>query len=73
MSQRPRSEILESNHKVVTDGKINVKILAVEKSWKTWKRNQKSVMNEELVHNGVMNGKLVKNFVMNAPKLARRL
>ena len=37
-----------------------------EKSWKTWKSNQKIVMNEELVQNGVMNEQFVKNFVMNA-------
>ena len=48
----------KSNQKVVTDGKINPKILTDEKSWKTWKRNQKSVMNEELVQNGVMNGRI---------------
>ena len=46
----------KSNQKVVTD----------EKSWKTWKSNQNSVMNEELVQNSVMNEKFVKNFVMDA-------
>ena len=54
--------------------KIIPKILIDEKSWKS---NQKIVMNEEsvqnsvmneerLVQNGVMNDKFVKNFVMNA-------
>ena len=66
MYQRPRGEIWISNQKVVTD----------EKSWKTWKSNQNSVMNEELgqnsvmneelVQNGVTNEKFVKNSVMNA-------
>ena len=37
-----------------------------EKSWKSWKSNQKIVMNEKLVYNGVMSEKIVKNFVMNA-------
>ena len=47
-----------------------------EKSWRTWKSNQKIlmdeevvqniVMNEELVPNGVMDEKIVKNFVMGA-------
>ena len=40
----------KSNQKVVTDEKINPKILTDEKSWKTWKSNQNCVMNEELVH-----------------------
>ena len=39
-----KGQIWKSNQKVVTDGK----------SWKTWKGNQNSVMNEELVQNGVM-------------------
>ena len=34
-------------------------------SEKTWKINQKIVMNEELVQNGVMNEELVQNGVMN--------
>ena len=38
----------------------------MRKVGKTWKINQKSVMNEELVQNSVMNEKFVKNFVMNA-------
>ena len=56
--------------------KINSKILIDEKSWRTWKRNQKmvmdeeleqnSVMDEKLVQNGVMDGRFVKNFVINA-------
>ena len=46
----------KSNQKVVTD----------QKSRKTWKSNQNSVMNGELVQNGVMNQKFVENFVMNA-------
>ena len=33
-----------------------------EKNWKTWKSNQKIVMDEELVQNGVMDEKFVKNF-----------
>ena len=37
-----------------------------EKSWKTWKSNQKIVMDEELVQNGVIDEKFVKNFVMDA-------
>ena len=58
------------------DDKINPKILMDEKSWKTWKSNQKiamdeelvqnDMMNEELVQNGVMNEKFVENFVMDA-------
>ena len=76
MSQRPRGENLVCDQKVVTDEKINPKILMDETSWKTWKSNQKIVINEELiqnivrmkklVQNGVMNEKFVKNFVMNA-------
>ena len=46
--------------------KINPKIVTDEKSWKTWKSNQKIAMNEELVQNNVMNENFVKNFVMNA-------
>ena len=42
------------------------KILMDEKSWKTWKSNQKIVTDEELVLNVVMDGKFVKNFVMGA-------
>ena len=45
MSQRPRGE----NQKVVTDEKMNPKILMDEKSWKPWKSDEKIVMNEELV------------------------
>ena len=41
-------------------------ILRDEKSWKTWKSNQKGVMDEELVQNGVMDGKFGKNFVLDA-------
>ena len=37
-----------------------------EESWKTWKSNQKIVIDEELVQNGVMDEKIVKNFVMDA-------
>ena len=48
-------EMWKRNQKVVTD----------EKSWKTWKRNQNSVMNEELVQNSVMNEELVQNSLMN--------
>ena len=69
-------KIWKSNQKVVTDEKINPKILMDEKSWKTCKSNQMIVMNEELVQNSVMNEELaqngmmsenfVKNFVMNA-------
>ena len=40
--------------KVATDDKINPEILMDEKSWKTWKTNQKSVMNEELVHHAIL-------------------
>ena len=36
------------------------------KSWRTWKSNQKIVMDEELVQNGVMGDKFVKNFVIGA-------
>ena len=46
--------------------KSNPKIVTDEKSWKIWKNDQNSVMNEELVQNRVMNGKFVKNFVINA-------
>ena len=57
--------------------KINPKISWMEeKSWKTWKSNQKIVMDEELAQNdvmdeksvqhGVMDEKFVKNFVMDA-------
>ena len=42
------------------------KILTEEKSWRTWKRNQKIVMDEELIQNIVMDENFVKNFVMNA-------
>ena len=56
----------KSNQKVVTDEKINPKILMGEKSWKTCKSNQNIVMNEELVQNGVMNEELLQNGVMNA-------
>ena len=54
------------------DEKINLQILMDERSWKTWKSNQKSVMNEEVVQNSVMNEEVVQNgvmdgkFVMNA-------
>ena len=44
--------------------KRNLMILRDEKSWKTWKSNQKGVMDEELVQNGVMDGKFGKNFVL---------
>ena len=47
-----------------------------EKSWKSWKSNQKIVMNERFVENGVMSEKFVKNFVMNAkidPKVVKDL
>ena len=37
-----------------------------EKWWKTWKSNQKMVMDEELVQNVVVDEKIVKNFVMGA-------
>ena len=43
---------------------------------KSWKSDQKVVMDEELVQNGVMDGKFVKNFVMNAkldPKIVMDL
>ena len=50
----------------MTDEKINPKIVTDEKCWKTWKSNQKTAMNEELVQNSVMNEKFVKNFVINA-------
>ena len=36
-----------------------------EKSWKSWKSNPKSVMNEKLVQNDVMNEKLFQSVVMN--------
>ena len=68
------------------DGKINPKILMDERSWKTWRRNQKIVIDEELVQtdvmdaklvqNGVMDGKFVKNFEIDAnidPKLVMDL
>ena len=55
-----------SNQKVVTDETINPRILIDEKTCKTWKSNQKIVMNDELVQNGVMNEELVQNFVMDA-------
>ena len=44
---------------------INPKILMNEKSWKTWKSNQKIVMDEELVQNIVMDEELVQNIVMD--------
>ena len=47
-------EFWKSDPKVVTD----------EKSWKTWKSNQNSVMNEKLVQNIVMNENKVQNIVM---------
>ena len=49
----------------MTDEKINPKILMDEKSWKIWKRNQKIVMDEELVENVVMDEELVQNVVMD--------
>ena len=45
--------------------KINAKILIDENSWRTWKSNQNSVMNEALVQNSVMNEERVQNDVMN--------
>ena len=71
MSQRPRGKIWKSDQKVVTDEKINPKILMDEKSWKNWKSNQKIVMNEELVQNGVMNEEFVQNGVMNDARNAK--
>ena len=50
----------------------NPKILMDEKSWKTWKSNQKIVMDGELLQNMVMDEKFAKNFVMGE-KLIRRL
>ena len=41
-------------------------VVTDEKSGKTWKSNQNSVLNEELVQNVVMNEQVVKNFVLNA-------
>ena len=58
------------------DDKINPKILMDEKSWKTWKSNQKIVMNEESVQNGAMDEKIVKKFVKDAkidPKVVMEL
>ena len=37
-----------------------------EKSWKTWKCNQNSVIDEELVPNVVMNEELIQNGVVDA-------
>ena len=37
-----------------------------DKSWKTWKSNQKIVMDEELVQNVVTNAKFVTKFMMDA-------
>ena len=37
-----------------------------EKSWRTWKSDQKIVMDEELVQNVVMDDTFVKNFAMGA-------
>ena len=37
-------KIWKSDQKIVTDEKINPKILMDEKSWKTWKSTQKIVM-----------------------------
>ena len=45
---------------------INPKILMDGKSWKTWKSNQKIVMDEELVQQVVMDEELVQNVVMDA-------
>ena len=45
--------------------KVNPKILMDEKSWKTWKNNQKIVMNEELVQNVVMDEELIQHIVMD--------
>ena len=50
---------------VVIEEKINPKILMDEKSWKTWKSNQKIVMSEELVQNIVMNEDLVQKGVVD--------
>ena len=40
-----------------------------EKSWRTWKSNQKIVMDEEVVQNIVMNEELVPNGVMDEKSL----
>ena len=45
--------------------KSDPKILTEVKSWRTWKRNQNIVMDEELVHNIVMDEEFVKNIVMD--------
>ena len=37
----------------------------MRKSWKTWKSNQKIVMNEELVQNGMVDEEFVQDSVMN--------
>ena len=44
----------------------NPKILMYEKTWKTWKSNEKIAMDEELIQNVVMDEKFVKIFVMGA-------
>ena len=46
-------------------GKVNLKILMVEKSWKTWRSNQMIVMDEELVQKIVMDEELVEKIVMD--------
>ena len=46
--------------------KMSPKILMDEKIWRTWKSNQKFVMNEEFVQgHRVMNEELVQDIVMN--------
>ena len=49
MSQRSRRK----------NWKFYLKLLMDEKSWKTWKSNQKIVMDEELVQNIVMDEELI--------------
>ena len=52
--------------------KINPKIPRDEKSWKTWKSNQKIVMDEKLVQNVVMDEELVEKIVMDE-KLVQKI
>ena len=45
--------------------KKDPKILTEERSWRTWKSNQNTVMDEEVVQNTVMDEEVVQNIVMD--------
>ena len=45
--------------------KSNLEILMEEKSWKTWKGNEKIVIDKKMVHNVVMDEELVQMILMD--------